>query len=151
MTRMARPAARNRPDERGSLIPLIIGFGIIVMLLCAVVFDAAQAFVYRRALSGIADGAALAATNGIDKAAIYRGGVDDRVVLSRQLAQEEVDRYVAEGGYNTVDCGVTAMTAAKVSVTCGGTVVLPITNSVSGGRGRIDIAVRANAETFATP
>lgn len=141
--------ARRRPDERGSLLPLIIGFGIIIMLLCAVVFDSAQAFVYRRGLNAIADGAALAATNGIDKAAIYSGGVEDHVVLSQELAQEEVDNYVAQGGYDTVQCGVTALNAAEVTVTCDGEVVLPIVNAISGGQGSLGIRVQANAETFA--
>jgi len=137
-------------DERGQLLPLIIGFGIIILLLCAVVFDAAQAFVYRRGLNAIADGAALAATNGVDKAAIYEGGVADRVILSQQLAQEEVDAYIAAGNYQSLDC-VAGVGAAEVTVTCDGTVILPIMNAVSGNQGRVDIRVQANAETFATP
>ncbi len=136
------------PDERGQLLPLIIGFGIIIMLLCAVVFDAAQAFVYRRALNSIADGAALAATNGVDKAAIYEGGVEDRVVLSQRLAQEEVNAYLADGGHQSVNCAAT-VGATQVTVTCDGTVVLPITNAISGNQGRVDIRVAASAETFA--
>jgi hypothetical protein len=149
---MAPPRrAPRRPDERGSILPLIIGFGIIIMLLCAVVFDSAQAFVYRRGLNAIADGAALAATNGIDKAAIYSGGVEDHVLLSQELAQEEVTNYVAQGGYDSVQCGVTALNAAEVTVTCDGEVVLPIANAISGGQASLGIRVQANAETFAVP
>ncbi len=149
--RGGRPPRRRQPDENGQLIPLIIGFGIIIILLCAVVFDASQAFVYRRGLNAIADGAALAATNGIDKAAIYGGGVEDKVILSRQLAQEEVDQYIAEGGYTSLDCAVSALNAAQVTVTCNGTVILPIVNALSNNQGQIDITVQASAETFATP
>lgn len=141
---------RRLRDERGQMLPMIIGFGIIVMLLCAVVFDASQAFVYRRGLHAIADGAALAATNGIDKTAIYEGGLGDQVILSRQLAQEQVDRYLAAGNYQSLNCAVTGLTAARVTVTCDGTVVLPIVNAISGNRGTIDITVQASAETFAT-
>src|SRR5690606_13185683 len=93
---------RYARDERGQMLPMIIGFGIIVILLCAVVFDASQAFVYRRGLHAIADGAALAATNGIDKSAIYEGGLGDKVILSRELAQQEVDRYLAAGNYQSL-------------------------------------------------
>jgi Flp pilus assembly protein TadG len=143
----ARTVGR-RPDERGQLLPLIIGFGIIIMLLCAVVFDAAQVFTYRRGLSAIADGAALAATNGIDKAAIYSGGIADRVELSEQLAQEEVDRYTA--GYQSLNC-LSDVGTAEVTVSCTGSVRLPIVNAISGGQGRITINVQATAETFATP
>lgn len=141
---------RRLRDERGQMLPMIIGFGIIVMLLCAVVFDASQAFVYRRGLHAIADGAALAATNGIDKTAIYEGGLGDQVILSRRLAQEQVDRYLAAGNYQSLNCAVTGLTAARVTVTCDGTVVLPIVNAISGNRGTIDITVQASAETFAT-
>jgi hypothetical protein len=141
---------RRLREERGQMLPMIIGFGIIVMLLCAVVFDASQAFVYRRGLHAIADGAALAATNGIDKTAIYEGGLGDKVILSRELAQQEVDRYMAAGNYQSLDCAVTGLTAARVTVTCDGTVVLPIANAISGNRASIDITVEASAETFAT-
>ncbi len=140
--------ARHPPNEQGQLLPLIIGFGIIIILLCAVVFDAAQAFTYRRGLSAIADGAALAATNGIDKAAIYSGGIADRVELSEQLAQEEVNRYTA--GYRTLNC-VSDVGTAQVTVSCTGTVELPIVNALSGGQGEFRINVEATAETFATP
>ncbi|MEQ7127813.1 hypothetical protein ABN034_25285 [Actinopolymorpha sp. B11F2] len=147
-----RRSWRQSPDERGQLIPLIIGFGIIVVLLCSVVVDAAQAFTYRRALNAIADGAVLAASNGIDKEAIYQGGVQDRVLLSEGLAQAEVDQYVAAGNYNgpvSCDADVNA-TLTETTVTCNGTMTLPIVNTISG-QGTITIEVQSSAETFATP
>jgi Flp pilus assembly protein TadG len=144
--------ATEAPDERGQLIPLIIGFGIIIVLLCSVVVDAAQAFTYRRALNAIADGAVLAATNGIDKEAIYQGGVQDRVLISEQLAEAEVDQYVAAGNYNgplSCDADVNAA-LTETTVTCTGTMTLPIVNTISG-QGTITIQVQSSAETFATP
>lgn len=139
------------PDERGQLIPLIIGFGVIILLLCSVVVDAAQAFTYRRALNAIADGAVLAATNGIDKEAIYQGGVQDRVIISEQLAEAEVDEYVEQGDYDLVTCGADVNAAlTETTVTCNGTMELPIVNTISG-QGTITITVQSSAETFATP
>jgi Flp pilus assembly protein TadG len=150
MTGMPR-CSRRRVDERGQLIPLIIGFGVIIVLLCSVVVDAAQAFNYRRSLSAIADGAVLAATNGIDKEAIYQNGVQDRVIISEQLAESEVDQYVAAGNYDAVSCDADVnATLTETTVTCNGTMTLPIVNSISG-QGTITITVAASAETFATP
>jgi hypothetical protein len=139
------------PDERGQLIPLIIGFGVIILLLCSVVVDAAQAFTYRRALNAIADGAVLAATNGIDKEAIYQGGVQDRVIISEQLADAEVDQYVGAGLYRDVSCDADVnATLTETTVTCDGRMTLPIVNTISG-QGTITITVQSSAETFATP
>lgn len=145
-----RMGHRPPPNERGQLLPLVIGFGIIILLLCTVVFDAAQVFVYRRALHAIADGAALAATNGINKAAIYSSGVSDRVELSQQLAEDEVRRYVADGGYQSLTCAAN-VGATQVTVACNGTVELPIVNSISSGLGRVRVDVASTAETFAGP
>jgi protein involved in polysaccharide export with SLBB domain len=132
-------------------VPLIIGFGVVIVLLCSVVVDAAQAFTYRRALNAIADGAVLAATNGIDKEAIYQSGVQDRVIISEQLAEAEVDQYVAAGNYNAVSCDADVNgQLTETTVTCDGTMTLPIVNTISG-QGTITITVQASAETFATP
>jgi protein involved in polysaccharide export with SLBB domain len=132
-------------------VPLIIGFGVVIVLLCSVVVDAAQAFTYRRALNAIADGAVLAATNGIDKEAIYQSGVQDRVIISEQLAEAEVDQYVAAGNYNAVSCDADGNgQITETTVTCDGTMTLPIVNTISG-QGTITITVQASAETFATP
>lgn len=147
-----RLRSRLPSGEQGQTLPLIIGFGIGIILLCSVVFDVSQAFVYRRALHAIADGAALAATNGINEAQIYQSGVQDRVVISSRLAQAEVQQYLAAGDYQSVTCNADVVGGGtEVTVTCRGFATLPIANTLTNGQGRIPIQVQASAETFARP
>lgn len=140
---------KRRPDERGQMTPLIIGFGVILILLMVVVFDASQVFIYRRGLAAIADGAALAATNGIDDEAIYTGGVEDKVVLSQELAQVEVNNYMAHVADASITCVVAGIDVSEATVNCQGTAHLPIVNTISG-QGALTVYATASAETFAT-
>jgi Flp pilus assembly protein TadG len=138
-------------SERGSITPLVIGFGTVILLLIVVVIDASKAFLYQRALHAVADGAALAATNGIDTSAIYEGGiVDNRVILSRALAQEKVSEYMAGvQGMPGATCVVSDVQANQVTVDCAGTVKLPIASAALGGIGSVDVNAQASADTFA--
>lgn len=141
---------RRTADERGQMTVLIIGFGVVIILLMVVVFDASQVFIYRRGLAAIADGAALAATNGIDDEAIYTGGViGNKVVLSEELARAEVQAYMRNVADDSINCDVTGINAAEVTVDCEGTAHLPIVNAISGA-GDLTVYAEASAETFAT-
>lgn len=51
--------SRRRRDERGSTIPMIIGFALVLILLVGVVVDASAAYLRRQSLDTLADGAAL--------------------------------------------------------------------------------------------
>ena len=110
-------------DERGQLTLLIIGFTAIVLLLLAVVTDASKAFLVRRNLAQLADGAALAGTRGVSGSVVVRG-----IELSQSAAEHEVALYldsVERGGYDNLSWTV-AVDGAEVSVHLQAVVDLPL-------------------------
>jgi uncharacterized membrane protein len=66
--------ARCRCDG-GSIMVLVIGYAAIAMLLMVVGVDVSKVFLAQRALSAATDSAALAAAQGVDRRAIYAGGL----------------------------------------------------------------------------
>jgi hypothetical protein len=110
-------------DERGQLTVLIIGFTAIVLLLLAVVTDASKAFLVRRDLAQLADGAALAGTRGVSGSVVVRG-----IELSQSAAEHEVALYldsVDRGGYDNLSWAVT-VDGAEVAVHLQAVVDLPL-------------------------
>jgi hypothetical protein len=61
--------SRRRRGEDGQMTVLIIGFTVIILLMVVVVTDISKVFLVRRDLDATADGAVLAAANGL--AAVY--------------------------------------------------------------------------------
>lgn len=84
---MSRPA-----DERGTITVMSIGFLMLIGALTVVVVNASAAFLQRQELNNLADGAALAAADGLDAAAYYERR---QVVLSESDVQARVGQYVA--------------------------------------------------------
>jgi uncharacterized membrane protein len=110
-------------DERGQLTLLIIGFTAIVLVLLAVVTDASKAFLVRRDLAQLADGAALAGTRGVSDAIVADG-----IELSQAGAEHEVGAYldsVDRGGYDDLTWTVT-VDGAEVTVHLQAIVALPL-------------------------
>lgn len=136
---------RRTRDERGQLTLLIIGFTAIVLILLAVVTDVSKAFLVRRDLSQLADGAALAGTRGISgtvvEGTVGSGGVD----LSLAAADREVDAYmssVGNGGYDALSWTVD-VDGARVIVHLQATIDLPLT--VPGTTGTTTVAAEASS------
>lgn len=88
-------------DERGSTIPLIIGCALVVATLVGVVVDASAAFLRRGQLDALADGAALAATEGVEGEAAYTQGLGPRLEIDPGQASRDVRRYLASAGATT--------------------------------------------------
>lgn len=110
-------------DEHGQLTLLIIGFTAIVLLLLAVVTDASKAFLVRRDLAQLADGAALAGTRGVSDSIVADG-----IELSQSAAEHEVAAYldsVNRGGYDDLSWTVT-VEDAEVTVHLQAVVALPL-------------------------
>lgn len=82
-------------DDSGQVLVLVIGLAVIAALLVTVVVDASKAFLFRRSLSGWADGAALTAAQSISEPAVYGAGGGDTLPLSQADAQAAVADYVA--------------------------------------------------------
>lgn len=85
-------------DERGQTAVLILGFVLVLVMAVAVVVDATAAYLRRQALDGLADGAALAAADGIEGQSVYTTGLGDRAEVDPAAAGALVDAYLASVG-----------------------------------------------------
>lgn len=92
----------RRPD-RGNVSVMTIGFVIVLVMLCAVVVNASDAYLDRQELMNLADGAALAAADGLDESAFYSGR---KVTLDPAEARRLVDDYVSGRGAQVVGVDV---------------------------------------------
>ena len=70
----------SRRAERGQTSVLIMGFFLVAVLLTVVVVDASAAFLRRQRLDAVADGAALAAADGVQGEQVYEGGLGERAL-----------------------------------------------------------------------
>lgn len=87
-------APRPEPAERGSTVPLILGFTIVALLLVAGAVAAGQAFVQQRDLQDVCDGAAAAAAGSaadLNRAAVLGAGE----ALTFTGVQAAVDAYLS--------------------------------------------------------
>jgi Flp pilus assembly protein TadG len=88
--------------ERGSITVMSIGFLMLLGALTVVVVNASAAFLQRQELNNLADGAALAAADGLDAAAFYeRREVvlyesDVRSLVTQHIAGSEAELTVLE-------------------------------------------------------
>lgn len=96
MTRPPRrlQRVRSRGDD-GQLLLLVLVYTVVAGLLVTVVVDVSKVYLERRALVSAADGAALAAANEPDLAAVYRGA-GAALPLSRAGATAAVRQYAAD-------------------------------------------------------
>lgn len=84
--------------ERGQTSLLIIGFALVLAMLVAVVVDASAAYLRRQDLDALADGAALAATDGIRADQVYVAGLGARAALDPDAARGYVAAYLQQAG-----------------------------------------------------
>jgi hypothetical protein len=78
--------------ERGSITVMSIGFLLLLGTLTVVVVNASAAFLQRQELNNLADGAALAAADGLDAAAYYERR---EVILSESDVRALVEQHIA--------------------------------------------------------
>jgi len=96
---MRRP---ERYAERGSTIPLIVGFALVLALVVGVVVDATAAYLRRQQLDSLADGAALRGADlGAAGTEVYGGGLGAADLdLTPAVARRAVEDYLtAVGAY----------------------------------------------------
>lgn len=89
---------REPRDERGQTTVLIVGFAVVATMLVAVVVDASAAYLRRSALDSLADGAALAAADGIRGRQVYRSGLEARAHVDPVVARRYVADYLSATG-----------------------------------------------------
>ena len=85
-------------DERGQTTLLIIGFAIVAIMMVAVVVDASAAYLRRTGLDSLADGAALAAADGVQGRQVYEGGLGKRAEIDPVVARRYVAEYLRDTG-----------------------------------------------------
>lgn len=90
-------------NERGTVTVMSIGFLILLGLLTVLVVNASAAFLQRQELNNLADGAALAAADGLDDTAFYERR---QVVLNGDVASELVSRFIAGSGARVTELSV---------------------------------------------
>lgn len=88
----------KRRDEQGSILPLVLGFTLILVVLVAVVVNASAAFLKRQQLNALADAAALAATEGAQGSEVYTSGLGQRAHIDPLAARAAVSRHLAGAG-----------------------------------------------------
>jgi Putative Flp pilus-assembly TadE/G-like len=90
-------------DDRGSVIPLILGCWLLVMLIAAGYVAATDAFAKRVDLQEVCDGAAIAAANSVDFAQGRGvGGGEHNDFLHLGDVQSAVNAYVARDPWRSV-------------------------------------------------
>lgn len=124
----------RRSGDDGQLTLLIIGFVAIAAMLIVVGVDASKVFLARRALSSAADAAALAASQAVDKDAIYAGiggGCGGLLPLDPDEAGRRAALAVDDesaglrGTFATLDDPQTVVAGDTVAVHLSGRVALP--------------------------
>lgn len=85
--------------ENGQITVMTIGFFVFLGLLAVVVVNSSAVFLQRQELDNVADGAALAAADGLSRADFYRRG---EVRLDDAEARRLVGHYVTGDGIRVV-------------------------------------------------
>jgi hypothetical protein len=102
--------------ERGSTLPLVLVCWLVAALMAFGAIAASDAFLEQQQVQSVCDGAALAAANATDEAALYAVGVGATLPLTRASTQAAVADQLADGG--GLDAWSTETDGAEVTVTC---------------------------------
>ncbi len=126
---------RARSDDEGSITVLVLGYFLVCVLLVTVVVNVSKVLLVRRSLAGAVDGAAVAASNGLDERQIYRGDLGEAVPLSDAAAGALVEDYVDAAGLAAHFDGFQVVAVdtdgEAATVTFAAVVPLPFVNLVS--------------------
>lgn len=83
-------------DDEGSVLLLVVGLTAVLLLLVGVVVDVSAVVLAKRGLSSAVDGAAVAAAQQPDVAAIRDGGLGERLTLDPAAVALVVATYQEE-------------------------------------------------------
>lgn len=142
------PAARNLRDDRGSTVPLILGFFLMGLLMVAGSIAASDAYLDQRSLQRSCDGAALAGVNAIDEQLAFTGGLGpyDSVPLgpARDAARRFLERDSASAAVRIEGARVAGGTT--LTLTCTQTASLAF-GAMFGFGGGVDHRATASARS----
>ncbi len=85
-------------DEPGQVTLMLVGFFLVLAFLAAAVVDASAAYLRRESLNSLADGAALAAADGVQAEQVYTEGLGDVAKVDPQAAAGYVADYLVSTG-----------------------------------------------------
>jgi hypothetical protein len=154
-------AAPDPPSDGGQLSLLIIGYTAIALVLILVGIDVSKVFLARRALSSVADSAALAAAQAVDRSAVYTGPTGGcgallpldgvRADALVRLALDD-DRSDLEQTFADLDDPSTIAAAGTVTVHLSGSVAVPFGHVLATllpghDDGLVHVAVTASAQS----
>jgi Flp pilus assembly protein TadG len=110
---------RNSRDdaERGSTLPFVLVCWLVAALMVFGAVAASDAFLEQQEVQAVCDGAALAAANQADEAAVYAGGVGTELPLTRAGAQAAVADQLGSGA-SALDAWSAETDGAEVTVRC---------------------------------
>ena len=140
--------ARHR-SERGTVTLLVMGFAVVLLMMAAVVTDAAAAYLQRQSLDTLADGAALTAADaGASGDEAYGEGLDADLHLDADVARAAVFGYLRRVGAFARYPGLTATvsvdsTARRVLVEVHAPLHLPL--HLPGSPEHADVGARSAA------
>jgi Flp pilus assembly protein TadG len=126
------PAPRPDP-EAGSTLPFVLVCWLVAALMVLGGIAASDAFLEQQEVQSVCDGAALAAANQADEAAVYAAGVGDQLPLTRAAAQAAVADQLADAG-TTLDAWSVETDGAEVTVRCTRSVSIAFGRVFLGGR-----------------
>lgn len=128
MTRAAR--------ERGTVTVLTVGFLVVLGLLTATVVDASAAYLRRQSMTGLADGAAVAAADGAQGEAVYTEGIGEQAPVDPLVARAAVAAYLRSTGADAAYPGLAwqvTTTGSSVTVRLTAPLDLPLDPAGWGG------------------
>jgi uncharacterized membrane protein len=138
-------------DDRGSMIPLVLGFLIITTMLVTVVTDVGSMWLARRSLQAAVDGAALAGSREVDLGAIYSGRSRGPLTLDVPAASAAVRRFMTENPssrqFRSLRLTRVQVSGSTVSVRAQATIAPPFLSLFNSGQ--VVITAAASAETVA--
>ncbi|MGY1635189.1 pilus assembly protein TadG-related protein [Geodermatophilus sp. SYSU D00742] len=103
--------------ERGSTLPLVLVCWLVAALMALGAIAASDAFLEQQEVQAVCDGAALAAANATDEAALYAVGVGETLPLTRTGAGAAIADQLADGG-SRLDQWAAETDGREVTVTC---------------------------------
>ena len=142
---------RTRRDDEGTILFLTLGFSVVLLLLVAVVVDVSAVILAKRGVSSAADGAALAAAQQPDRAAVrnHENALATGLPLDAQVVEDVVATY--EGDADDTLPGLTLVARVdgagddEAVVDAYRTITLPFGGWLGVGRVQVHAVARARS------
>lgn len=107
----------QRGGERGSSLPFVLVRWTVAALMVFGAIAASDAFLEQQDVQSLCDGAALAAANRTDEAAVYGRGVAGQLPLTQAASEAAVAGHLAAGG-SRLDSWSVQTEGTEVTVRC---------------------------------